>query len=103
MTAFYNEWEAHPVAWLRNLIAAGQVAPGVVDERSIRDLRPDDVAGPGQRHLFAGLGGWSYSLRLAGVPDDADVWTLSCPCQPFSVAGRGAGVDDERQDRKSVV
>lgn len=94
--AFYNEWEAYPAAWLRNLIAAGRVAPGVVDERSIRDLRPDDVAGPGQRHLFAGLGGWSCALRLAGVRDDADVWTLSCPCQPFSVAGRGAGVDDER-------
>ena len=96
MTAFYNEWEPYPAAWLRNLIAGGHIAPGSVDERSIRELRATDIAGHGQRHLFAGLGGWSCALRLAGVRDDADVWTLSCPCQPFSVAGRGAGIDDER-------
>lgn len=96
MTALYNELDPFAAQWLRNLIAAGHIAPGAVDERSIAELAPADVAGPGQRHFFAGIAGWSLALRLAGVPDGADVWTGSCPCQPFSDAGRGRGVDDDR-------
>ncbi|WP_260679611.1 DNA cytosine methyltransferase [Ectopseudomonas mendocina] len=42
------------------------------------------------------MGVWSLALRRAGWPDDRPVWTGSCPCQPFSSAGQGAGFDDER-------
>jgi DNA (cytosine-5)-methyltransferase 1 len=94
--AIYNEIDPFAAAWMRELVAAGHIAPGVVDERSISDLTPADVAGPGQRHFFAGIGGWSYALRLAGVPDDASIWTGSCPCQPFSAAGKRGGTDDAR-------
>ena len=86
MTAYYNEWGRYPAAWLRNLIAAGHVADGIVDERSISDLRATDLAAV-QCHFFAGIGGWSYALRLAGWPDDRPVWTGSCPChKPWAFA-----------------
>ncbi len=96
MPAYYNENDPKAAAWLRELIKHGHIADGDVDERSIVDVRPDELAGFTQCHFFAGIGGWSYALRLAGWPDDKPVWTGSCPCQPFSVAGKGAGTADER-------
>jgi DNA (cytosine-5)-methyltransferase 1 len=96
VTAYYNENDPYAAQWLRNLIEAGHIAPGDVDERSIVDVRGSDLAGYGQCHFFAGIGGWSYALRLAGWPDDLAVWTGSCPCQPLSSAGQRKGHADQR-------
>jgi len=68
----------------------------VVDERDIRDIRPEELHPYDQCHFFAGIGVWSHALRGAGWADDQPVWTGSCPCQPFSAAGAGAGFADER-------
>lgn len=89
MTAYYNEIDPYAAQWLRNLIAKRLIADGHVDERSIVEVSADDLAGYRQCHFFAGIGGWSLALRLAGWPDDRSVWTGSCPCQPFSSAARG--------------
>jgi DNA (cytosine-5)-methyltransferase 1 len=96
MTAYYNEIEPYAAQWLRNLIAGGHIAAGDVDERSIEDVRPDDLRGYTQCHFFAGVGGWSIALRLANWPDDRPIWTGSCPCQPYSEAGQRKGKADPR-------
>lgn len=96
MTAYYNEFDPYAAQWLRNLIDAGLIPHGDVDERSIVDVAPSDLAGYTQCHFFAGIGGWALAARLAGWPEEHELWTGSAPCQPFSVAGAQRGTDDER-------
>ena len=100
MPAYYNEIDPFAAQWLRNLIAAELIPAGYVDERSIEDVRPTDLAGYRQCHFFAGIGGWARALRLAGWPDDREVWTASVPCQPYSLAsvahGGAKGPGDDR-------
>lgn len=93
---YYNEFDPYAAQWLRNLIKAGHIPVGDVDDRSITDVCARDLKGYTQCHFFAGIGGWSRALQLAEFPTDRQVWTGSCPCQPFSVAGKGKGTDDER-------
>ena len=94
--AYYNEIDPTASHVLRVLIAKGVIARGDVDTRSITEVKPDDLKGYSQCHFFAGGGLWSVALRLAGWPDERPIWTGSCPCQPFSVAGKGVGINDPR-------
>ena len=93
---YYNENDDYAATWIENLILDGLIPDGKVDRRSIVDVRPSDLEGFTQCHFFAGIAGWSLAMRLAGWPDDREVWTGSCPCQPFSIIGKKKGVEDER-------
>jgi DNA (cytosine-5)-methyltransferase 1 len=96
MTAYYNEIDPAAADVLRELIARDVIAPGDVDDRSIKEISPDELSGYTQCHFFAGGGLWSVAARLAGWPDERELWTGSCPCQPFSAAGKQLGTDDPR-------
>jgi DNA (cytosine-5)-methyltransferase 1 len=93
---YYNEYDPFAAAWLRELIKDGLIPDGVVDERSIADVAPEDLKGFTQCHFFCGIGGWSRALQIAGWSPDRPVWTGSPPCQPFSSAGNQKGKDDLR-------
>jgi DNA (cytosine-5)-methyltransferase 1 len=96
LTTYYNEIDPAAAAILRHLVAIGVITPGDVDTRSIKDVHPDDLRDYTQCHFFAGGGLWSVAARMAGWADDRPLWTGSCPCQPFSAAGKGGGADDPR-------
>ena len=91
---YYNENDPKAAAWLRELITQGHLPDGEVDERSIEDVKPDEIKEHEQCHFFAGIGGWPLALKWAGWR--GPVWTGSCPCQPLSSAGKRKGHADKR-------
>ncbi len=93
---YYSEFDQNAAAWLRELIREGHLPEGEVDERDIREVQAADLRGFTSCHFFAGIGGWPHALWLAGWPEDRPVWTGSCPCQPFSAAGKQKAQADER-------
>lgn len=93
---YYSENDPRAAAWIRELIADGLIPNGYVDERSITDVRPTDLLGFDQYHFFCGIAGWARALRIAGWPDDRPIATASLPCQPWSGAGLGLGIADDR-------
>lgn len=96
MACFYNDIDPFVCAWTRELIADGLIPEGKVDERPIQEIEPDDLMGYRWCSFFNGIAGWPYALDLAGFSRELEVWTASCPCQPFSVAGKQQGNDDKR-------
>ena len=95
MKTYYNEFDPGPAKWIRALQIAGEISQGVIDERSIKAVVGADLTGVRRAHFFAGIGGWELALKIAGWGDE-EVWTGSCPCQPFSCSGKRKAESDER-------
>jgi DNA (cytosine-5)-methyltransferase 1 len=85
---FYNDIDPQSCAWMRQLVADKLIPAGDVVCKSITDLTPDELKSYTQVHLFGGIAGWPAALDLAGWSTDMPVWTISCPCPPFSCAGK---------------
>lgn len=94
--AYYNENDPNACAWLGELQKQAVIKPGKIDPRSICDVKAEEIANFRTVHLFAGIGGWDYALTLADWPEEREIFTVSCPCQPFSVQGTNGGLLDER-------
>lgn len=93
---YYNEFNPEAAAMIKQFMVDGLIPHGDVDTRPIQEVEAHELKGYTQCHFFAGIAGWQFALQLAGWSADRPVWTGSCPCQPFSSAGRQKGKDDER-------
>ena len=94
---YYSENDPYAAAWLRNLVGGGLLPDGVVDDRDVRLVEPDDLREFGACHFFAGIGGWALAAEYARVDASArPLWSASLPCQPFSGIGRGEADEDGR-------
>ena len=79
---YFNEFDPFAAQWLGKLFPTS-----TVDKRSIRMSR--------QKTLFSSIDVISSAESAAGNshcdlpgPEDWPVWTGSCPCQPYSAAGK---------------
>ena len=88
---YFNENDQFAARWIGNIYPQA-----TVDKRSISDVQGSDTNGFDRCHFFGGIAGWEYALQLAGWPEGRQVWTGSCPCQPFSICGKGEGEKDKR-------
>ncbi len=96
MKTYYNEFDPFAANWLAQLQRKYLISPGFIQEKSIADIKAKELQGFTRAHFFAGIGGWDLALHLAGWPQEKGVWTGSCPCQPFSDAGKRGGTADAR-------
>jgi DNA (cytosine-5)-methyltransferase 1 len=98
MTKIYiNEIDDFACHWLEQLMKDEIIPNAHIDNRSIKDVKSNELQGYDQCHFFGGIGVWLYALRQSDWADDRPVWTGSCPCQPFSQASQTRlGAKDER-------
>ncbi len=93
---YYNDFDQKCCALLRYQVEQGSLPFGYVDERSITDVKAEEIKQYRQVHLFAGIGAFPLGFKLAGLPDDLFIYTGGFPCQDLSVAGQRKGLAGSR-------
>ena len=96
MSAFYNEIDAYCVQCLAEHIDADDLPEGDIYHGDIRAINPSAMQHYTCWHLFAGIGGIPYGLRLGGWRDEWPILTAGFPCQPVSLAGKRLAQSDSR-------
>lgn len=91
----YTDNDPFVCAWLEELIRGGHLPDGEILCTDILSIQAGQLIAFRGVHFFAGIGGWPLALKLAGY-EDLECWTGSCPCQPFSAAGKQQALQDER-------
>lgn len=92
----YNDINPYCGRILQQHIESGELPPGKVIIGDIRKQSATALKRATQIHLFAGIGGIPYGLRLGGWPDGQAILTAGFPCQPVSLAGKGLAQQDDR-------
>ncbi len=100
---FYNDIEEYPVNILDQHIEGGDLPEGDIYFGDIRDIDDDTLTHYTSWHLFAGIGGMPYGLRLGGWRDEWPILTAGFPCQPVSNAGKKLAQSDPRWLWPAVV
>ena len=84
-----NEWDKNACGVLNK-----HFPEGFVDNRSIEDVKIEEIRQYNQCHFFAGIGG--FSVAFERYAPNVNVWTGGFPCQDLSVAGKRAGLAGSR-------
>ena len=92
----YNDNERYPCEILDKHIAAGELPEGDIYFGDIESIYNSTFENYTSWHLFAGIGGIPYGLRLGGWHDEWPILTAGFPCQPVSNAGKKLAQADPR-------
>lgn len=93
----YTDIDEFCIWWIKRLVLQQELPYGECLTEDITNFDMGLLEWYNHCHFFAGIGGWALALSMAGVTHDFNVWTGSCPCQPFSTASTNPkGVEDDR-------
>ena len=91
MTAYYNEIDPYAAQWLRNLISPATLRQAMSMKETSAMFIPTTF--DATANVISSPGSASEPRPAARrLADDRPVWTGSCPCPPFSAAGKDNSV-----------
>ena len=93
---FYNDNALYPCRVLDRHITEGTLPEGDIYYGDIEKIGRSILSHYHSHHLFAGIGGIPFGLRMGGWQDEWPILTAGFPCQPVSYAGKKLAQADPR-------